>query len=101
MGESTKFGLRWWNPKPPPPSGKEMQVHVLDVGQGDAILIISPEGKVVLVDAGDQTKGKAVVDALKRYNVSQIDYLIATHAHPDHIGGMDDVLNNTKVLNVL
>ena len=96
-----KFVLPWWRKQPPPASGKEMQVHVLDVGQGDAILIISPEGKVVLVDAGDQTKGKTVVDALKRYNVQQIDYLIATHAHPDHIGGMDDVLNNTKVLNVL
>ena len=96
-----KFALPWWRKQPPPASGKEMQVHVLDVGQGDSILIISPEGKVVLVDAGDQTKGKTVVDALKRYNVQQIDYLIATHAHPDHIGGMDDVLNNTKVLNVL
>jgi beta-lactamase superfamily II metal-dependent hydrolase len=96
-----KWGLPWWRNQPPPASGKEMQVHVLDVGQGDAILIISPEGKVVLVDAGDQTKGKTVVDALKRYKVEQIDYLIATHAHPDHIGGMDDVLNNTKVLNVL
>lgn len=96
-----KFVLPWWRKQPPPASGKEMQVHVLDVGQGDSILIISPEGKVVLVDAGDQTKGKVVVDALKRYNVQQIDYLIATHAHPDHIGGMDDVLRNTKVINVL
>lgn len=96
-----KFVLPWWRKQPPPASGKEMQVHFLDVGQGDSILIISPEGKVVLVDAGDQTKGKIVVDALKRYNVEQIDYLVATHAHPDHIGGMDDVLRNTKVLTVL
>lgn len=96
-----KFVLPWWRKQPPPASGKEMQVHVLDVGQGDSILIISPEGKVVLVDAGDQTKGKAVVEALKRYNVQQIDYLVATHAHPDHIGGMDDVLSNMKVLTVL
>jgi beta-lactamase superfamily II metal-dependent hydrolase len=96
-----KFVLPWWRKQPPPASGKEMRVHVLDVGQGDSILIISPEGKVVLIDAGDQTKGKVVVEALKRYNVQQIDYLVATHTHPDHIGGMDDVLKNTKVLNVL
>jgi beta-lactamase superfamily II metal-dependent hydrolase len=96
-----KFVLPWWRKQPPPASGKEMRVHVLDVGQGDSILIISPEGKVALIDAGDQTKGKTVVEALKRYNVQQIDYLIATHTHPDHIGGMDDVLKNTKVLNVL
>ena len=96
-----KFVLPWWRKQPPPASGKEMRVHVLDVGQGDSILIVSPEGKVVLIDAGDQTKGKSVVEALKRYNVQQIDYLIATHAHPDHIGGMDDVIKSTKVLNVL
>ena len=96
-----KFVLPWWRKQPPPSSGKEMQVHVLDVGQGDSILIISPEGKVVLVDAGDQTKGKVVLEALKRYNVQQIDYLVATHTHPDHIGGMDDVLKNMKVLTVL
>jgi competence protein ComEC len=100
-GVGYKFVLPWWRKQPPPASGKEMQVHVLDVGQGDSILIVSPESKVVLIDAGDQTKGKAVVEALKRYNIQQIDYLIATHAHPDHIGGMDDVLKNVKVLNVL
>ncbi len=96
-----KFVLPWWRKQPPTASGKEMRVHVLDVGQGDSILIISPEGKTVLIDAGDQTKGKTVLEALKRYNVQQIDYLIATHAHPDHIGGMDDVIKNTKVLTVL
>ena len=101
LGVSYKFGLLWWKPKPPPPSGKEMQVHVLDVGQGDSILIISPEGKVVLVDAGDEKNGKTVVDALRRNNVQQIDYFIATHMHPDHIGGAPEVFNNFKVANIL
>jgi len=101
LGVSYKFGLLWWKVKPPPPSGKEMQVHVLDVGQGDSILIISPEGKVVLIDAGDEKNGKAVVDALRRNNVQQIDYFIATHMHPDHIGGAPEVFNNFKVANIL
>jgi beta-lactamase superfamily II metal-dependent hydrolase len=99
-----KFVLPWWKLKPPPPSGKELQVHVLDVGpgDGDAILIISPEGKTVLLDAGDTGKGKAaVLDALKRYNVQQLDLLIATHAHPDHIGGAADVLRAVKTVTVL
>lgn len=54
-----KFALPWWKQKPPPASGKELQVHVLDVGpgEGDSILIIAPEGKVALVDAGDTVKG--------------------------------------------
>ena len=101
LGVSYKFGLLWWKKQPPPPSGKEMQVHVLDVGQGDSILIVSPEGKVVLVDAGDEKNGKTVVDALRRYNVQQIDYFIATHMHPDHIGGAAEVFSNFKVANIL
>jgi len=76
---------------------------VLDVGpvNGDAILISAPSGKTVLVDAGDTTKGKAVVDALKRNNVQQLDYFIATHPHPDHIGGSAEVFKAVKVLNVI
>ena len=98
-----KYVLPWWKLKPPPASGGELQVHVLDIGpgNGDSILIIAPGGKSVLIDAGDTGKGKVVIDALKRYNVQQLDYLIATHPHPDHIGGVDEVLNVTKVLNVI
>jgi competence protein ComEC len=98
-----KYVLPWWKTKPPPPSGGELQVHILDVGpiNGDSILIISPTGKAVLIDAGDTGKGKVVLDALKRYNVQQLDYLIATHPHPDHIGGADEVMKVTKVLNVI
>ena len=99
-----KFALPWWKQKPPPASGKELQVHVLDVGpgEGDSILIIAPEGKVALVDAGDTVKGgKAVLDALKRYDVKQIDYFIATHAHTDHIGGAPAVLRAVKTITVL
>jgi beta-lactamase superfamily II metal-dependent hydrolase len=98
-----KYVLPWWKTKPPPPSGAELQVHVLDVGpiNGDSILIISPTGKAVLIDAGDTGKGKVVLDALKRYNVKQLDYFIATHPHPDHLGGADEVIKAIKVLNVI
>ena len=92
-----------WKLRPPPPSGGELQVHLLDVGpvEGDSILIILPGGKSVLIDAGDTGKGKVVIEALKRYNVQQIDYFVATHPHPDHIGGADEVFKATKVLNVI
>lgn len=98
-----KYVLPWWKTKPPPASGGELQVHVLDVGpiNGDSILIISPAGKSVLVDAGDARKGKVVLDALKRHNVQQLDYFIATHPHPDHIGAADEVMKVTKVLNII
>jgi competence protein ComEC len=98
-----KFVYPWWKRQPPKASGLELQVHVLDVGpvNGDSILIISPAGKATLIDAGDTSKGKVVVEALKRNNVQQLDYFIATHPHPDHIGGAAEVLKATKVLNVI
>ena len=98
-----KWGLPWLKSRPPKPSGGELQVHVLDVGpiEGDSILIISPSGKSVLIDAGDAGKGKVVLDALKRYKLDHLDYFIATHPHPDHIGGADEVLNAIKVANVI
>ncbi len=85
----------------PAPSGDELQVHVLNVGQGDAILIIAPGGKSVLVDAGQPGSGRVVLDAMKRYGLSQIDLMVATHAHADHIGGADEVMRRTKVSTVL
>jgi beta-lactamase superfamily II metal-dependent hydrolase len=97
-----KYGLPWLRSRPPKPSG-ELQVHVLDVGpiEGDSILIVSPAGKSVLIDAGDAGKGKVVLDALKRYKVDRLDYFIATHPHPDHLGGADEVLKGIKVANVI
>lgn len=78
-------------------------MHILDVGpvNGDSILIISPTGTAVLVDTGDTGKGKVVLEALQRHKVKQLDYLIATHPHPDHIGAADEVIKGTKVLNVI
>jgi competence protein ComEC len=91
----------------PTPSGAPLEVHVLDVGQGDAILIIAPEDKetkqrkVALVDAGDTGRGKIILEAMKRAGVDHIDLFIATHAHADHIGGADEVINATSIKAVL
>ncbi|MGZ8843491.1 MAG: ComEC/Rec2 family competence protein [Pyrinomonadaceae bacterium] len=97
-----KWGRAWWNTRPPKPTG-ELQVHVLDVGpiEGDSILIVSPTGKSILIDAGDAGKGKIILDALKRYKIEKLDYLIATHPHPDHIGAADEVMNGIKVGKVI
>ncbi|HKU75080.1 MAG TPA: ComEC/Rec2 family competence protein, partial [Pyrinomonadaceae bacterium] len=98
-----KYVLPWWRTQPPPASGGELTIRILDVGpiNGDAMLISSPAGKTVLIDAGDTTKGKAVVEALKRNNIQQLDYFIATHPHPDHLGGAAEVFKAVKVLNVI
>ena len=98
-----KYVYPWWKTQPPPASGGELTIRILDVGpvNGDAILISTPSGKTVLIDAGDTTRGKTVVEALKRNNVQQLDYFIATHPHPDHIGGAAEVFKAFKVLNVI
>ena len=98
-----RWVLPWWRTQPPPASGGELTIRILDVGpiNGDSILISSPTGKTVLIDACDTTKGKAVVEALKRNNIQQLDYFIATHPHPDHIGGAAEVFKAVKVLNVI
>src|SRR5918997_5027475 len=85
----------------PPASGGDLRVVVLDVEQGDSILIISPSGKAALVDAGNPGYGQRVLDALRRHNVSQIDLFITTHAHADHIGAADEVIRGTTVRRVL
>jgi beta-lactamase superfamily II metal-dependent hydrolase len=100
-----KVFLPWWKERqryaPPPASGEELRVHVLDVGQADAILIVSPAGKVALVDAGNPGGGKKVSEAMRRLGLQHIDLLVATHAHADHIGGADEVINSTTVNSVL
>ncbi len=100
-----KFALprivEWRKQQPPPASGEELKVVMLDVGQGDSILIIAPSGKTALVDAGNPGMGKRVLDAMRRNNVDHIDLFVTTHAHADHIGGADEVINGTNVQAVL
>jgi len=71
-----------------------LQLTFLDVGQGDAILIRSPEGKTALVDAGP---GGVAAPLNWRYGVDTIDLAVATHPHADHIGGMAEVLRTQHV----
>jgi competence protein ComEC len=77
-----------------PALAADLRVRFIDVGQGDGILIVSPDHKAVLVDAGPPEAWKAVVAALRAEHVSRLDLVIATHAHLDHIGGMVKVLEH-------
>ena len=70
-------------------------VHFIDVGQGDSILLES-SGEFVLVDAGEKDYGKTVVDFINSRSADSLKYVIATHPHSDHIGGMEYVLDRVK-----
>jgi beta-lactamase superfamily II metal-dependent hydrolase len=75
----------------------DLEIIHIDVGQGDATLIISPSGKTMLVDGGQNGRGKkVVVPLLEKHGISHLDYVIATHYDSDHIGGLDEVLNFLK-----
>ncbi len=76
----------------PAPAGAELKVYFLDVGQGDAILV-SCDGETLLVDAGPAEAGVAVNRFLTdTLGLNRVDYVIATHAHDDHLAGMADAL---------
>lgn len=77
-------------------SGQNLTVHFLDVGQGDSILI-EYNNKSTLIDAGESDKGKVVSDYLHDQGISTLDYVVATHPHSDHIGGMNEILNNFQI----
>ena len=77
-------------------SSFDFAVHYLDVGQGDSELIIAG-GCSVLIDAGEREYGTAVLKAIKDLGVEKLDYIIATHPHSDHIGGMAEVIENMDV----
>ena len=77
-------------------SDSPLSVHIIDVGNADSIFILSG-GVSMLVDAGDNNSGDAVVNYLKKQSVEKLDIVIATHPDEDHIGGMDKVVLNIPV----
>jgi beta-lactamase superfamily II metal-dependent hydrolase len=78
----------------------DTQVHFIDVGQGDATLLES-NGRFALIDAGPSKAQEDLVSYLKAVGVTELDYLILTHPHADHMGGMQAVLQNFDVKQVL
>lgn len=74
----------------------KLKMHVIDVGQGDSILIQCGECNV-LVDCGENGMGNTVLDYLQKMGVSHLDWIIGTHPHSDHIGGMDTVIKSKEI----
>lgn len=73
---------------------ESLKIYFLDVGQGDASIIISSSGQVVMIDSGPDES--LILNHLKNLNISHIDLLIASHAHGDHITGMDKIIAQYK-----
>ncbi len=69
-----------------------LKVYYFDVGQADSILIVN-NNKTMLIDAGNNDDGELIVNNIKKLGISKLDYVIGTHPHEDHIGGLDDVID--------
>lgn len=78
-----------------------MEVHFIDVGQGDSILVETPNDKTILIDGGLPKAGNKVVSYLKKQKIEKIDLLIATHPDYDHIGGLIHVMKSFEVKQIL
>ncbi|KGO13937.1 ComEC/Rec2 family competence protein [Clostridium botulinum] len=76
----------------------ELKVHYIDVGQGDSILVQTKD-KNILIDAGTRKSSDNLINYLKKQHIKKLDYVIATHPHEDHIGGMPKVIDEFEISN--
>jgi competence protein ComEC len=102
MAVSVFFGVRDDNTQKLKDSIKGLFcAHFIDVGQGNACLLSSPDGKFMLVDTGNTQNAGYLVKYLRDFGVEKIEYLVITHPHEDHYGGARDVIRNFEVEKLL
>ncbi|WP_461813114.1 ComEC/Rec2 family competence protein [Faecalimonas sp.] len=77
-------------------TSSDLKVHFMNTGQSESILIQSC-GKTLLIDGGTNFTGGKVVEYLRRKGITYLDYVVGTHGHEDHIGGIDAILYNFRV----
>lgn len=74
-----------------------LSIHIIDVGQGDSILIQTPKNTNILVDGGNEDSSLIISKFIKSKKAKNLDLVIATHPDTDHIGSLDNVINKFKV----
>ena len=75
----------------------DLAVHFLDVGQGDSIFIQLPNGQIMLIDGGNSGDEGKIISYMDSNSVTSIDYLVVTHPHADHIGGLPSIINSMDI----
>lgn len=98
VGESLGFNVRWYEETSTVTLYSDINkenallVYVLNVGQADSIFVRFPDGKTMLVDGGNPGDAEYIVNFLHKNNVEKLDFLVATHPHSDHIGGLPEII---------
>lgn len=76
---------------------KDLELHFIDVGQGDSAIIQLPNGTNVMIDCGNTNNSQLLMDYLSMLEIKKIDYLIVTHPHEDHIGAMSKIIETFEI----
>lgn len=81
----------------PVTEGSWVRLDVIDVDQGDCLLLTSSEGEAMLIDTGSRSQEAKLLDYLQQRQIEKLDYVIATHPHEDHIGSMATIINTFPI----
>ena len=76
-----------------PLSAQTLRIYQIDVEQADVALVVMPNGKTLLIDAGKNNMGPRLQAVMQQAGVTHIDAFVASHYHEDHFGGIDDLVN--------
>ncbi len=89
--------LGWVFFKPEMQPIDDIMIRFVDVGQGDCEIIQLADGRNIIIDGGKNSTEDQLIEKIRKYGIQRFDYLIATHPHEDHIGGLDKVIYNFDI----
>lgn len=96
--QEDSFEFVSWDELDPTTNDDVLEVHFFDVGQGDSAVMVTPNGRVVLLDAGPSGRADGLVADLRALGIERINLAIMSHAHADHIGGYPTILDHFEVM---
>ena len=82
-------------------SKEQMELRFVNVGQGDCTILRTPSGKGILIDVGPEEKETEILNSISAMGIKEIEYLILTHPHSDHVSSVDKIIDAVKVNNII